>query len=104
VAAWAGTRLELTVVNNTGWRVTELSVQVDRFVGDQVVEGAAPLLLLPPQSSVDEEVAGLLDRVAPDRKRSGVNPFDTGTFSGEAGPRPDGFRCEIVAARGYPPR
>jgi hypothetical protein len=104
VAAWSGTRLELTVVNETSWRVTALEVRVQRFVGNEVVDDARPLLLLPPEAAVDDQVASLLSRVAPDRRKPGVNPLDTGTFSGEAGPRPDGFRCEIVSARGYAPR
>ena len=104
VAAWSGTRLELTVVNDTAWRITELHVQVQSFVGNEVVEGTTPILLLPPGETVDDEVASLLSKVAPDRRRPGVNPLDTGTFSGEAGPRPDAFRCDIVSARGYAPR
>jgi hypothetical protein len=104
VAAWSGDRLELTVVNDTDWRITELDVQVQRFVGNEVLDDQTPLVLLPPGAAVDDEVASLLNKVAPDRRKPGVNPLDTGVFSGEAGPRPDGFRCEIVAARGYPPR
>jgi hypothetical protein len=104
VAAWSGTRLELTVVNNTDWRITELQVEVLRFVGNEVVDDQIPVALLPPQAAVDDEVASLLSKVAPDRRKPGVNPLDTGTFSGEVGPRPDGFRCEIVSARGYAPR
>lgn len=104
VAAWSGNRLELTVVNNTDWRITELDVQIQRFVGSEVLDDQTPLVLLPPGAAVDDEVASLLNKVAPDRRKAGVNPLDTGVFSGEAGPRPDGFRCEIVAARGYPPR
>jgi hypothetical protein len=104
VAAWSGNRLELTVVNNTEWRITELDVQIQRFVGDEVLDDQTPLVLLPPGAEVDDEVASLLNKVAPDRRKPGVNPLDTGVFAGEAGIRPDGFRCEIVAARGYPPR
>ena len=104
VAAWSGTRLELTVVNDTDWRITELYVQVQSFVGNEVVENEMPILLLPPGAVVDDEVASLLSKVAPDRRKPGVNPLDTGKFSGEAGPRPDGFRCDIVSARGYAPR
>ena len=63
-----------------------------------------PILLLPPDVAMDDEVASLLSKVAPDRKKPGVNPFDTGKFAGQAGPRPEAFRCEIVSARGYPPR
>jgi hypothetical protein len=104
VAVWSGTRLELTVVNDTGWRITELSAAVHRVVGNEVVEDERPILLRPHGEAVDPEVAALLGKVAPDRRKPGVNPLDTGTFSGPAGPRPDGFRCDIVSARGYPPR
>ena len=104
VAVWSGTRLELTVVNNTGWRITELSVAVQRVVGNEVLEDERPILLLPHGEAVDPEVAALLSRVAPDRRKPGINPLDTGTFSGPAGPQPDGFRCDIVSARGYAPR
>jgi hypothetical protein len=104
VAAWSGTTLELTVYNGTAWRVTEVYVRVQRFVGDDVVEGDRPILLLPPEGSVDAGVADLLSKVAPDRKKPGVNPLDTGKFSGQAGEPPEGFRCEIESARGYAPR
>jgi len=104
VAVWSGTRLELTVVNDTAWRVTEVYVQVQSFVGNEMVEGTTPILLLPPAATVDDEVASLLEKVAPDRRKPGVNSMDTGKFSGEAGPRPDAFRCDIVSARGYAPR
>jgi len=104
VAAWSGTRLELTVVNNTDWRITELYATVQRFVVNEVIDDDQPILLLPPDAAVDDEVASLLSKVAPNRRKPGVNPLDTGTFSGEAGPRPDGFRCDIVSARGYAPR
>jgi hypothetical protein len=104
VAAWSGSRLELTVVNETRWRITEISVQIQRFVANEMVENDLPILLLPPETAVDDEVADVLTKVAPERRRPGVNPLDTGKFSGEAGPRPDAFRCEIVGARGYPPR
>jgi hypothetical protein len=42
--------------------------------------------------------------VAPDRKKPGVNPADTGPFEGKAGQQPENFRWEIEAARGYAPR
>jgi hypothetical protein len=104
IAAWKGTELELTVVNNTSWRITEIYATVQRFVGNEVVEDDTPILLLPPTTAVNDEVASLLNKVAPDRKKPGLNPLDTGKFTGQAGPPPEGFRCEIVSARGYPPR
>lgn len=101
VAAWAGENLELTVYNGTAFRVTEVYVTVQRFVGDDMIDDDTPILLLPPEGSVDAGVATLLNKVAPDRAKPGVNPFDTGKFAGTAGARPDAFRCEIVSARGY---
>ncbi len=104
VAAWSGDTLGLTVENPTGWRVTELRVRVSRLVADDLVVDAGPLVLLPPAAPVAPGVADLLDRVAPDRKRPGLNPLDTGSFEAKAGPPPEGFRWEIESARGYPPR
>lgn len=104
VAAWSGETLGLTVENRTAWRVTALHVRVSRFAGDDLQRDAGPLLLLPPGEPVAAGVAELLDRVAPDRKRPGLNPLDTGLFEAKAGPRPEGFRWEIESARGYAPR
>jgi hypothetical protein len=104
VATWAGDTLKLTVYNATGWRITELSVRVSRFKDDDFVEDPRPLVLVPPRASVDAGVADLLKKVAPDRKKPGVNPADTGAFEGKAGQQPENFRWEIEAARGYPPR
>jgi GYF domain 2 len=103
VAAWSGEALGLTVENRTAWRITELRVRLSRLAGDDLVPDAAPLVLLPPAEPVAPGVADLLDRVAPDRKRPGLNPLDTGSFEAKAGPRPEGFRWEIVSARGYAP-
>ncbi len=103
VAAWAGETLKLTVYNGTGWRVTELSARVGRFNGEDFAKDERPVRLLPPAGAVDAGVANLLQRVAPDRKRPGLNPFDTGTFEGPAGPVPESYRWEIESARGYPP-
>jgi hypothetical protein len=103
VAAWSGTQLELTIYNGTAWRITEVYVRIQRYVGNEVVDDETPVTLVPPQETVDEGVASLLSKVAPDRKKPGVNPNDTGKFSGLVGPPPEGFRCEIVSARGYPP-
>jgi hypothetical protein len=104
VAAWSSETLELTVENRTAWRVTELRVRVSRLSGDDLQPDAAPLVLLPPAKPVAPGVADLLDRVAPDRKRPGLNPLDTGSFEAKAGPRPEGFHWEIESARGYAPR
>ena len=104
VASWAGDVLKLTVYNGTTWRVTELSVKISRFKDDDFVEDARPLVLAPPGAAVDAGVADLLSRVAPDRKKAGLNPSDTGPFEGKAGAQPENFRWEIESARGYPPR
>jgi len=104
VAAWEGTRLRLTVYNGTNWRVTELYARIYRFKGDDFTEDTRPVLLLPPARNVDAGVADLLSKVAPDRKKAGLNPLDTGPFEGEAGEQPESFRFEIESARGYPPR
>jgi hypothetical protein len=104
VWAWEGDRLKGTVYNGTGWRVTELYVKIFRFVNDDFIEDQRPVVLTPPGAQVDAGVADLLSKVAPDRKRPGLNPLDTGAFEGRAGPRPDNFRAEIESARGYAPR
>jgi hypothetical protein len=101
---WEGETLRATVYNGTAWRVTELYVRVSRFVNDDFVEDRQPLLLLPPGGQVDAGVADLLSKVAPDRKKPGLNPLDTGVFEGKAGVRPENFRAEIDSARGYAPR
>jgi hypothetical protein len=104
VWAWEGDALKGTVYNGTAWRVTELYVRVGRFVNDDFIEDPRPLLLVPPGAQVDAGVADLLSKVAPDRKKPGLNPLDTGAFEGKAGVRPESFRAEIESARGYAPR
>jgi hypothetical protein len=104
VAAWSGDTLKLTVYNGTAWRVTEISVRVGRFENDDFVEDERPLLLVPPAGQVDAGVADLLSRVAPDRKKPGLNPADTGPFEAKVGPPPENFRWEIESARGYAPQ
>jgi hypothetical protein len=103
VWAWEAETLKGTVYNGTGWRVTELYVRVGRFVNEDFVEDPRPIVLSAPGSEVDAGVADLLSKVAPDRKRAGINPLDTGVFQGRAGPRPENFRAEIESARGYAP-
>ncbi len=104
VATWADDTLKLTVYNGTRWRVTEVYVRISRFKDDDFVEDPRSVLLAPPGAAVDAGVADLLSRVAPDRKKAGLNPLDTGSFEGKVGPRPENFRAEIDSARGYSPR
>jgi hypothetical protein len=103
VAAWAGDTLKLTVYNATAWRVTQLQVRLERLSGEDFVADEHPLTLVPPPQRVDVGVADLLARVAPDRKKPGLNPLDTGVFEARAGAAPEGFRWEFESARGYPP-
>jgi hypothetical protein len=104
VWAWEAETLKGTIYNGTGWRVTELYVRVGRFINEDFVEDPRPIVLAAPGGEVDAGVADLLSKVAPDRKRPGINPLDTGVFQGRAGLRPENFRAEIEAARGYAPR
>jgi hypothetical protein len=104
VATWSGDTLKLTLYNGTAWRVTELYVKVSRFKDEDFVEDPRPIVLVPPGTAVDAGVADLLSRVAPDRKRPGLNPADTGPFEGKAGQQPENFRWEIESARGYAPQ
>lgn len=104
VWAWEGDTLKGTVYNGTSWRVTELYVSVFRFVNDDFVEDPRPMRLVPPGAPVDAGVADLLSKVAPDRKKPGLNPLDTGAFEGKVGARPENFRAQIESARGYAPR
>lgn len=103
VAAWSGDTLKLTVFNGTAWRVTEIHVRLARFDGQDLVEDAQPVRLLPPGEQVDTDVAEILRQVAPDRRKAGINALDTGALEGRAGPRPESFRWEIESARGYAP-
>jgi len=105
VAGWSGEKLTITLYNGSNWRVTELLVRTSRIEGDQFVDAAQAQRLLPSGGApVDAAVGELLARVAPDRKRPGVNPADTGPFEGTVGPQPAAYRWKIEAARGYPPR
>jgi GYF domain 2 len=105
VAGWEGTTLVFTLYNGSSWRVTELFVKPSRMINDQFVDDTQPRKLSPLSGEQAEAgVDSLMAKVAPDRKKPGVNPFDTGRFQGDAGPRPENYRCPIVGARGYPPR
>jgi hypothetical protein len=104
VAGYAEDSLEVTVYNGGTWRITELLVRRSRLVGDNWVEDDRPLTLLPVGAQVEQGVNKLLDKVAPDRRKPGVNPLDTGKFVGKAGARPEAFKAPIIGARGYPPK
>jgi len=105
VAAWSGERLTITLYNASVWRVTEILVRTSRLEKDHVVDADAPYRLLPGGGApVDAAVGELLEKVAPERKKPGVNPLDTGSFQGEVGPPPEAYRWRIEGARGYPPR
>ena len=101
---WEGDTLRGTVYNGTAWRVTELYVRISRFVNEDFAEDRRPILLLPAGGQVDASVADLLSKIAPDRKKPGLNPLDTGVFEGRVGVRPENFRAEIESASGYASR
>ena len=94
----------MTVYNGSAWRITELLVKPRRLVKDTFVEDERPLTLLPVGAQVEQGVDQLMNRVAPDRRKAGVNPLDTGKFVGMAGERPEAFGASIVGAKGYPPK
>lgn len=105
VGAWSGNRLTITVYNGSTWRITEILVRTSQLRGDEFVDGEAPHRLLPVGGApVDAGTAELLKKVAPDRKKPGVNPLDTGPFEATVGPQPEAYRWRIEGARGYPPR
>jgi hypothetical protein len=105
VGGWAGDKLTVTLYNGSSWRVTEIFVLTSRMEGGRFVDSVAPHLLLPVGGApVEGKVEDLLQKVAPDRKRPGVNPADTGPFEVVLGPQPAGYRWKIERARGYPPR
>lgn len=105
VGGWSGNRLTITLYNGSTWRVTEILVRTSRLSGDEFVDGDTPYRLLPLGGApVDEGTAELLRKVAPDRKKPGVNPLDTGSFEATVGPQPPAYRWRIEGARGYRPR
>ena len=65
-------------------------MKISRFKDDDFVEDPRPLVLAPPGAAVDAGVADLLSRVAPDRKKPGLNPSDT-AFQGRP-EQPENFR------------
>lgn len=105
VGGWSGERLRITLYNGSAWRITEILVRTSRLRGDEFVDAETPHRLLPVGGApVDAGVADLLEKVAPDRKKPGVNPLDTGPFEAAVGPKPEAYRWKIEGARGYPPR
>ena len=104
VAVWSEKTLEVTVYNGSTWRITELLVRPSRLAKDNFVDDERPLTLLPVGIAVEEGVDQLMNKVAPNRRRPGVNPLDTGKFVAQAGNRPEAFRAPIVSAKGYPPK
>jgi hypothetical protein len=103
VAGWTDTRLTVTVYNGSTWRITELAVRVSRLEGEEFVDALSLDRLFAVPGKIDADVAQLLDKVAPDRRRPAVNPLDTGRFEGEVGPRPEAYRWKIEGAKGYAP-
>jgi len=104
VAGWSENTLEVTLYNGSTWRITELFVRPSRLTKDNFVDDDKPLKLQPVGIPVEEGVDQLMNKVAPNRRRPGVNPLDTGKFVGQAGNRPEAFRAPIIGARGYPPK
>jgi hypothetical protein len=105
VGGWTGDKLTITLYNGSSWRVTEIFVLTSRMEGDRFVDAVAPQLLLPAGGAqLEGAVQDLLKKVAPDRKRAGLNPADTGPFEVVLGPAPAGYRWKIERAHGYPPR
>jgi hypothetical protein len=105
VGGWSGNRLTITLYNGSTWRITEILVRTSRLKGDEFVDGEAPHRLLPVGGvPVDAGTAELLKKVAPDRKKPGVNPLDTGSLEATVGSQPEAYRWRIEGARGYPPR
>jgi GYF domain 2 len=105
VGGWTGDKLTVTLYNGSSWRVTEIFVLTSRMEGDRFVDAVAPQLLLPVGGApLEGAVQDLLQKVAPDRKRAGLNPADTGPFEVVLGPAPAAYRWKIERAHGYPPR
>ncbi len=104
VAGWSGTTLELTIYNGTAWRITELYVRIQRYVGNEVVDDETPVTLVPPEEAVDAGVASLLSKVAPDRKKPGVNPQRHREVLRPGGPAAGRLPLRDRVGPGLPPR
>jgi GYF domain 2 len=104
VGAWSGTKLAITLYNGSTWRITEILVRTSRLHGEEFVDAETPHWLQPVGGPpLDAGTAALLKKVAPDRRKPGVNPLDTGPFEATIGPQPEAYRWRIEGARGYPP-
>ncbi len=105
VGGWSGDKLTITIYNGSTWRVTQILVRTSRLKGEEFEDSETPHWLLPVGGApVDAGVAELLKKVAPDRKKAGVNPLDAGPFEATVGPQPVAYRWKIEGARGYSPR
>ena len=104
VGGWHDQTLTLTLYNGTSWRITGLELRVSLLEGEDFRDQLKTHELIPKGKELGASVAQLLDQVAPDRLKPGVNPGDTGPFEGEVGPRPEAYRWKIEAALGYAPR
>ncbi|HEY2943565.1 MAG TPA: DUF4339 domain-containing protein [Vicinamibacteria bacterium] len=105
VGGWSGDTLTITLYNGSAWRITEIFIRTSRLKGDEFQDSDAPHRLLPAGAApLDAGTAELLKKVAPDRRKAGVNPLDTGPFEASVGPQPEAYRWRIEGARGYPPR
>ena len=104
VGGWQDQTLTLTLYNGTSWRVTGLEVRISQLEGDRFRDKLETHVLVPAEEELDASVSQLLNQVAPDRRKPGINPFDTGRFQAEVGPRPEAYRWRIEAALGYSPR
>jgi len=105
VGGWSGSKLTVTLYNGSAWRITEILVRTSRLRGDEFVDAETPHRLLPLGGApTDAGTVELLKKVAPERKKPGVNPLDTGPFEATVGAQPEAYRWRIEGARGYPPR
>jgi len=103
VGGWQEQTLTLTLYNGTSWRVTGLEVRISELEGEQFRDKLETHVLVPEGVDLDASVSQLLNQVAPDRRKPGVNPFDTARFEAKVGPQPEAYRWRIVAALGYAP-
>lgn len=102
VAGWEDDNLTVTLYNGSRWRITEILVRTSIIEDGQFVDSAL-LYPLVPKQEVDANVAPILERVAPERRRPTVNPDDTRPFIGKAGQKPRAYRWRIESAQGHAP-
>jgi len=104
VAGWSGNTLTITLYNGSTWRVTELLVRTSRLEKDAFIDDPTLHRLAAAEERMEAGVEQLLDKVAPDRRKPGVNPLDTGPFKADIGPHPEAYRWTIEGGKGYPPK